>query len=137
MKPVSVSISILLAIILVSFYSCGDTFDLNGGGSNTDNVSKFIGTWHVSDQSARLNYDVVIKRDPNDSTSIILENFADMRGAADGMVVGNTVVISPQSIGEGMMCEGSGNYLSASELKFDFVLDDGIDSESWVAFFSK
>lgn len=136
MKTRALFISVFFALLITSFYSCGDTFDLTGGGS-AENVSKYLGTWHVSDQAARLNYDVVIKRNANDSTSVILENFADMRGSAVGMVIGNTVVISLQAIGGGMMSEGSGNYLSANELKFNFVLDNGIDSESRVAFFSK
>jgi hypothetical protein len=136
MKTKALYTSIFFIILITSFYACEDTFDLPGGGT-ADNVTKFLGTWHVSDQSARLNYDVVIKRNTNDSTSIILENFADMRGSAEGMVIGNTVVVSRQAIGGGMMSEGSGNYLSASELKFNFILDNGIDSESRVAFFNK
>jgi hypothetical protein len=136
MKPCTSCIIIFFIIIITSFYACEDTFDLPGGGS-ADNVNKFLGTWHVSDQAGRLNYDVVIKRNSNDSTAVILENFADMGGSAVGFVAGSTVVISNQSIGGGMMSEGSGQYLSASELKFNFVLDNGIDIESRVAFFSK
>ncbi|HEY9114223.1 MAG TPA: hypothetical protein VIN10_05950 [Bacteroidales bacterium] len=136
MKLKASYIAIFFTIVITSFYACEETFDLNPD-SSTDYVKKYLGTWHVSDQAARLNYDVVIKRNPGDSTSIILENFADMRGSAIGMVIGNTVVISLQPIGGGMMSEGSGNYLSASELKFNFVLDNGIDSESRVGFFSK
>jgi len=137
MKTRPLYISLFFAILITSFYACVDTFDLNPGGGSVENVTKFLGTWHVSDQADRLNYDVVIKRNTNDSTSVILENFADMRGSAMGMVIGNTVVISLQSIGGGMMSEGSGSYLSAKELKFNFILDNGIDSESRVAFFSK
>lgn len=137
MKAKPLYISLFFIILITSFYSCGDTFDLTGGGGSVENVTKFLGTWHVSDQPARLNYDVVIKRNTSDSTSVILENFADMRGSATGMVVGNTIIISRQNIGGGMTSEGSGNYLSASELKFNFVLDNGIDSESRVGFFSK
>lgn len=136
MKPIALSLSILFAIILFSFGACEDSFDLNPAGG-TDNVSKFLGTWSVSDQADRLNYDVVIKRNASDSTSVILDNFGDMRGSAVGMVVNNTVVISLQDIGGGMMSEGSGNYINSKELKFNFVLDDGIDSESRVAIFSK
>lgn len=136
MKIQSTFIAIFLSIVITSFYACGDTFDLTSGGS-TDNVAKFLGTWHVSDQADRLNYDVSIKRNPSDSTSIILENFADMRGSAVGMVIGNTVVIQYQPVGGGINSEGSGTYLSAVELKFNFVLNNGIDSESRVAFFSK
>jgi hypothetical protein len=136
MKTKALFISIFFTILITSFYSCGDTFDLTGGGS-AENVSKFLGTWHVSDQASRLNYDVVIKRNPNDSTSVILDNFADMRGSAVGMVIGNTVVISKQPIGGGVASEGSGNYLSVNELKFNFTLDDGIDLVSREAFFSK
>lgn len=136
MKTRDLYIFIFFTILVTSFYACEDTFDLTGGGS-AENVNKYLGTWHVSDQAARLNYDVVIKLNSNDSTSVILDNFADMRGSAVGMVIGNTVVISRQNIGGGMMCEGSGNYLSVNELKFNFVLDNGIDSESRVGFFSK
>ena len=60
-----------------------------------------------------------------------------MQASAVGIVIRNTVVISLQGIGGEMMSERSGNYLSASELKFNFVLNNGIDSESRLAFFSK
>ena len=136
MKTRNLYTIIFFIVLIISFYACGDTLDLNPGNS-TENVSKFLGTWHVSDQADRLNYDVEIKRSTNDSTSIILENFADMGGSAIGMVIGNNVVISLQPIGGGMKSEGTGVYLSANELKFNFTLDDGIDSESRLAFFNK
>lgn len=130
-------IKIFLFVFLTSFfYACTDDFDL-GGGSSTDVVAKFLGTWHVSDQAARLNYDVTIRRNANDSTSIILDNFGDMQDRAVGYVIGNTVIIAKQNIGNGMMSEGTGNYISSNELRFDFILDDGIDQESRIGYFSK
>lgn len=126
----------LLFIFIFLLSSCVDDFDFNPDDS-TDIVEKFLGTWHVSDQADRLNYDVVIVRNSNDSTSIILKNFADMRGQAIGYVFGNNVVIGSQNIGGGMMCEGTGNYINSGELRFNFILDDGIDSESRIGYFSK
>ncbi|MCF6171916.1 MAG: hypothetical protein L3J66_13140 [Bacteroidales bacterium] len=107
------------------------------GNANDDPLDKFLGVWQVSDQAARLNYEVVIQRNPANSAELLLENFADLGGTAVGLVVGSEVIIDKQTIAGGYQAEGSGSYISSSRLDFGYELDDGIDKEKRKAVFSR
>jgi len=132
LKPL-VNIFILVSVLLIA--SCGTT-DLN---DQTDNsaTEKFLGTWNVSDQPARLNYAVKIKQSVNATDKVILENFADLGNNAVGLVVNNTIVIDKQDIGSGFTTEGTGDFVNENKLQFEFFLDDGIDKELRKASFTR
>lgn len=123
-----------LAIFITFISSCqiDDT-----GDPGSDDVAKFLGTWSVSDQPARINYQVVIQRDPAYENQILLQNFADAGGTAVGNVVGNNILLDQQAIGGDYNCQGSGVYEKSNRLSFEFNLDDGIESDARVAIFSR
>jgi len=123
----------VLIAVLFLFQSCAIEDDTG----YTDPRDKFVGTWSVSDQSARINYAVSIVKNPAQSTNVLLNNFADMGGSADGLVVGSKIIIDKQDIGNDFLSNGTGTYISASRLEFEFLLDDGIELESRAAVFSK
>ena len=132
-------ISILASIhfiILFVFVSCAPVED-GGGSTSSDNTLKFLGTWNVSDQPARINYIVEIEKRPGYSDQVILNNFADMGTQIFGLVVNNTIVIDKQTLNEHYSTEGVGTYINASKLEFEFMLDDGIDLEPRLALFTK
>ena len=106
-------------------------------GNPDDDVQKFVGSWSVWDQPARLNYSVTIKRSPADEERVILENFADMGTSASGLVVNNNIVIDEQDLDTGIKTEGSGLFKNENKLEFEFFLDDGIDKELRKAVFSR
>lgn len=109
----------------------------DGDSDYTDPRDKFIGTWNVIDQPARINYVVSIVKDPAQSTQVLLNNFADMGGSANGLVVGGKIIIDNQNIGDGFLSNGTGTYLSSSQLEFEFILDDGIEVEARKATYAK
>ncbi len=123
---------IIVLVGLLLMQSCAETID-----NDTDDIEKYIGTWNVSDQASRLNYNVTITANPSNSAEILLNNFADLNSAAVGLVVGNSVVIDGQSLGSNYTVNGSGSYVNGGKLVFDFSLNDGIDIESRVATFTK
>jgi len=123
----------VMAMLLIT-YSCQTDPDSTGG---QDDVQKFLGQWSVSDQPARLNYYVTIERDPVYEDQIYLNNFADAGDKAIGIVVGNRIVIDKQDIGSGYKASGAGEYINSKSLKFEFILDDGIDNDPRKADFSK
>lgn len=125
---------VLLVVFALGFCSCNPD---NPNGGDDDPVEKYLGTWQVSDQPARLNYQVTIERNPANSAEILLKNFADLGGTAVGLVVGNNVIIDKQTITSGYQVEGSGSYMNSTELRFDYELDDGIDKEKRTAVFAK
>jgi hypothetical protein len=118
------------------FISC-QTDELGDPGDGPDDAEKFLGTWNVNDQSARLNYTVKITRDPVYANQVIMQNFADAGGSATGSVVGNTITIDKQPIGDNYNAEGTGNFIKTDRLIFTFDLDDGIDLEKREATFTK
>jgi len=124
---------ILIVFGLFIMQSCAVTSDDDEG----DDIEKYIGTWHVTDNAARINYNVTITANPSNSAEILLNNFADLNSSAVGLVVGNSVVLDSQSLGSGYSVSGSGSYVNNGKLEFSFFLDDGIDAESRVATFLK
>lgn len=120
----------LFGLLLIG--SCNVTPD-----DDTDDIEKFLGTWKVNDQDARLNYNVSIIANPSNSAEILLNNFANLGSSAVGLVVGNSVVIDSQPLGSGYSVSGSGSYINKGKLEFNFDLNDGIDTDSRVAVFTK
>lgn len=129
-------VGILAVIFLISItYSCEVDPDTPDG--QPDEVAKYLGSWSVSDQPARLNYYVTIERDPVYSDQVYLQNFADAGGKAIGLVSGDRIILDKQSIGSGYSTSGEGKYINSKSLQFEFNLDDGIDNDPRKATFAK
>jgi len=111
--------------------------DPTPGNGETDRREKFVGTWNVSDQPARLNYVVKIEKHELYENKVKLNNFADLGGFTVGTVVGNTIVIEKQDLGNNFKVEGTGSYISSTKIEFSFLLDDGIDLENREAVFTR
>ncbi len=123
----------LLVVFMLAISACGtDT-----GTADDDPLEKFLGVWQVSDQPARLNYEVTLERSFSNTVEILLINFADLGGTAVGLVVGNSIIIDKQSVTKDYQVEGTGFYVSPTELRFEYELDDGIDIEKRKAQFIK
>jgi len=118
--------------VMLFFASCipDDNSDLNP-------VDKFLGTWSVSDNAVRLNYQVTISSNPLNSAEVLMSNFADLGKSAVGLVVGNTIVVEGQTLVGNYSVSGTGSYVSDSRLNFNYELNDGIDVETRQATFSK
>ncbi|MFK5854515.1 MAG: hypothetical protein QM503_00195 [Bacteroidota bacterium] len=125
-------ISIIFFAGILVIQSCAVTSDDEDG-----DIDKYFGTWSVSDQAARLNYNATITANPSNSSEILLNNFADLNSTAVGLVVGNNIDIDNQSLGSNYMVNGSGSYINSGRLEFKFSLNDSIDIESRVAVFTK
>ena len=123
---------IILLIVILLFGSCATT-----PIDDIDDLDKYTGTWNVSDNPVRINYQVTITANPSNSAEILLNNFADLGSSAVGLVIGNSVVIDNQSLGSNYSVSGSGSYINNGKLEFNFDLNDGIDIDSRVAVFTK
>lgn len=133
---------LILAFILSGIVILSDSctkYDAADPGDNgsTDRRERFLGTWNVSDQPARLNYIVKIEKHSLYEDKVKLNNFADLGGFTVGIVVGNTIVIEKQELGNNYKVEGTGTYISSTKLEFNFLLDDGIDLVNRKAVFTK
>ncbi|MDP2722127.1 MAG: hypothetical protein Q8O72_05180 [Bacteroidales bacterium] len=132
MNKLKVSSALLFAVLMLFFGSCVPT-----DNTDLDPITKFIGTWSVSDQAARINYEVSINRNPQNSAEVLLVNFGDLGNSAVGLVVGNTIVIDKQTLSGDYSVDGNGSYVNDHKLSFKFQLDNGIETESRKAEFTK
>jgi hypothetical protein len=138
MKGLLFGIGIVVFLVLL-MPSCLKDDISNGGGASQpqDLAAKFIGTWSVDDQAARLNYSVTIERHALYQDRVNLLNFADAGGKAVAIILGNALIIEKQPVGGGYESEGTGSYITSKKLQFEFFLDDGIDALQRNAVFTK
>ncbi len=134
MKKLTLLSALLITLFVVS--GCNPDESTGGGGGTPDIVAKYLGTWHVTDNKAKLNYDVTIERDLLYDTKIVMKNFAGLGSQIKGDVVGSAVVIDKQTIND-YTVEGTGSYSSNTLMKFSYLLSDGIDDEMRDATFTK
>ncbi len=102
-----------------------------------DEREKFVGVWNVSDNALKLNYEVIIELSSSNSTLVVLQNFAGSGDVASGLVVGKTLVISGQTIGDNWYVNGTGTWISTDRLNFDYFLEIGGSQENRTAVFLK
>lgn len=103
-----------------------------------DPVEKFIGKWKCEEDSELYgpgyNYDVIIERNPDHSTEVIITNFY-MQGfeeTAIALVVGSSLYIEEQGIcDDTIFIEGSGSYnKEKQEIKLTYTANDGADIDN-------
>jgi len=124
-----------LLIVLFAFSGCDIATD-EPGATDPDYVQQYLGTWHVTDTKARLNYDVTIARSGQSNTNIILNNFGDLGKPVYATVTEKNIVVTNQEVDE-YSIEGSGTYESKKKLKFTYKFSDGIDEEMRNADFTR
>lgn len=127
-------------LYLSFFMLLGFTACLPDDGSipdETDPAMAFVGNWSVSDNALKLNYEVQIIKNPQNSTEILLNNFAGSGDRAVGLVTGKTVTLFSQTLGNGWRVSGRGQYKSSSRLEFQYSLSIGGDEEQRAAIFDK
>ena len=125
----------LLFLVLLSFTACVP--DDGNIPDETDPALAFVGNWSVSDNALKLNYEVQITKNPQNSTEILLDNFAGSGDRTVGLVTGKTVTIDNQTLGNGWKVSGSGQYKSSTRLEFQYRLIIGGDEERRTAIFLK
>lgn len=128
---------LVLVVAMLSLNSCAldEEIDIPGGG--TDAVSKYLGSWSVTDNAAKLNYEVNIDRNSSNSSMVVLRNFAGSGANADGLVVSNSLIVEDQLIGAGWRVAGTGKYINEDKLSFIYTLEIGGNVENRVATFSR
>jgi len=127
----------ILVTGLIGLSSCAldDEIDIPGGDS--DNRTMFLGSWNVSDNALKLNYEVTIDRDNSNSAMVVLRNFAGSGSSASGLVVGKSIVVESQRIGQNWQVNGSGSYKNDKRLDFNYTLQVGGSSEGRQAIFTR
>jgi hypothetical protein len=131
---------LLITGLVITFISCeDDMFD----DPFADPVDKFLGTWKCNETEVPPDglwvYDVVITRNPQNSTEILVSNF-NLQGAGErarALVTGNSLTIPTQLICDDTIeIKGSGNF-SNGEITLTYTTLDGADLKSFNAKYFK
>ncbi|MFA8449758.1 MAG: hypothetical protein ACEPOW_03590 [Bacteroidales bacterium] len=125
-----------LMLILMVFSCSSETEDAERPNDPRD---RFVGEWSVLEVPAsRLNYQVIITKDPNNSSQILLQNFANSNDKVKALVVSNTATLLEQTFGDGWLLQsGSGTIESDGNIDFSFNIVISEESKKYSAIFSK
>ncbi len=120
-------------LMVIGFSACAP--DSNIPPDGVDPIDKFLGTWNVSDNATKINYEVTIERSTSNTTLVILSNFAGSGDVAVGLVAGNSIVLNYQQIGQNWFVIGNGTFINANRLDFRYTLEIGGNQEDRIAIF--
>ncbi len=126
---------IILAILSATLFSCMP--DTETPIDETDARTKFVGTWDVSDNALKINYEVTIKLSNSNSSMVLLNNFAGSGDVAVGLVAGKSIAVSYQEIGDAWYVNGTGAYTNSERLDFGYSLEISGTQENRTAIFLK
>lgn len=126
---------LLLLFISFSFTSC--VLDEDVDPNDPDAQAIFLGSWSVNDNQTKINYEVEIKRNPSNSTEVLLENFAGSGATATALVTGKTLTLISSTIGNNWQVSGSGIYKTSSRIDFNYSLTIGGNREERFALFTR
>lgn len=98
---------ILVSIIIlgISFQSCTKEDDLLNDGDARD---VFVGEWSVTDNCNKQTFRSTVSLDANNTTQVIITNYANLGKSAEAVVAGNSIYIESQDIGNGYTATGNG-----------------------------
>ena len=94
-----------IIIIGIGFQSCSKDDDLFGDGDMRD---QFIGEWSVTDVCSKQSYRSIIRYASDNSSEVIINNFANLLLPAKAVIAGNSIVVERQEIGNGYTVSGYG-----------------------------
>jgi len=133
-------ILLITTCLLLTFVSCEDILV---DDPFADPLEKFLGTWKAHETKDPPDglwvYDVVISRNPQNSTEILISNF-NLQGSSErarAMITGNILIIPAQYIcNNTIRIEGSGSYRNG-EITLSYTTNDGADLKRFSARYFK
>lgn len=104
MKKGIIILSLFISTIWI-FQSCTKDNDLLDDG---DVREEYSGDWTANDQCAKQTYGVSIILDEDNSTQVIISNFANLGYPAEAVIAGNSIYVESQEVGGGYTVSGNG-----------------------------
>jgi hypothetical protein len=138
MNPIKSTFITSFFILVVLITGC--MTDQNSNTDTGDPRDKFLGDWKVTETCSRMNYNVTISDDPQNSTQVLIENFGNPGAGyspAVALVTGSTIYISSQTIGEGWSVSGSGTINDVGRVNWNYTLVINGNTETCTAFYLK
>ena len=73
----------------------------------------FIGSWTATDECSKQTYGVDIEADEENSSQVLVMNFANLGKTATAVIAGNSIYIESQDVGSGYTVNGNGKLNGA------------------------
>jgi hypothetical protein len=80
-------------ILIIAIPSCTPEDDIY---PDTDSREDFIGEWTVSDACSKQTYRSTISLDSENSSQVLIENFANLNITVNAVVAGNSIYLSDE-----------------------------------------
>jgi hypothetical protein len=130
------TLSFLAFVLVIS--SC-ETITDTGDGTE-DNRDEYIGVWRFSESPAKSvnsqSYIVTIRKDPSNSSQVILENLCNpgiSDASAVGVVTTNQIVVTEQMLSNDWTIQGSGKKTGTGLMTWTYSIVAGGDQENYKA----
>ena len=138
---IKISIRSVFYLLIITFMAACVPEDNVDTGDVRD---KFTGTWRftetpVAKSPDAISFTVTISYDPNNSSQVLLRNFANIGGqyAPYGIVTSSRITIPLQEVAPGFMLSGSGTLSGSNSMDWEYTTIAGGDKESFTAVASK
>lgn len=129
----------LFLLLITLFSACVPEDDVEPG----DLRDKFTGTWRftetqISKSPDAISFTVTITNDPDNSSQVLLRNFAQLGGlyAPYGIVTSSRITIPTQDL-DGFVISGSGTLTGPNNMDWEYTTIAGGDKESYTAVSSR
>ena len=128
--------TIILSVIFSSlflFNSCTKEDNLLDDNSARE---AFIGAWTANDGCTKLTYGVDIKEDPDNSSQVLIINFANIGRTASAVIAGNSIYIDSQEVGGGYTVSGNGKLNGVIISWSNYRYENDVESSECTATYS-
>lgn len=130
----------LLLITLIGTLLFTSSCELDSDPVTTDPRDNFVGTWIVDEQSTLFgnnNYTVTIRKDPDNSTQVLIANFYHFGNEFDTYAITTIGSITvPQQEVCNHMVQGTGQR-DRNKITWTYTVSDGADLDNVTAVFTK
>lgn len=127
----------LLAMLALMLPACV----LDEDDPDADPRDKFIGTWRFDESPLKSNmafYNVVITKDPGNTSQVLLRNFGNVGNfhSAYGVVAGSIIAVESQTVAS-VTLSGTGTLTTSSRMTWTYSINDGADLNQFTAIAEK
>lgn len=121
----------MYSVLAVLALTAGCTKESSTTPVTTDPRSLFIGNWNAVESWVKLTYPARIEADSSSKMGVLIYNFAGIGFSyppAKALISGNTITLDPnQSIGDGLVVNGSGTLTGTSPIRWNYTITSGAD----------
>ena len=135
-KSIRYSIFVILGLFAIESCTKTETTPSPSG----DDRAKFLGTWNVNESYQKINYDVTIIADPNESSRVLIDKFAGQPtgNRATAIVSGNSITLDAnQNVGGATNVSGNGTMSGTTRIIWTYTFLHGGDAFSATAVYTK